>query len=295
MTRIHELLSRGPTASLEFFPPRSARGDRRLRDTIAQLATLEPSFVSVTYGAGGSTRDRTHDLVVDLRRVTTTMPHLTARGHNRDQLAQIIAGHLEAGVDNLLCLAGDPPADGTDEPSEVPHAIDLVRLARSLGGHDLSIGVAAHPEVHPRSPDRGSDRDHLAAKLVEADFGITQFFFRADDYWSMVGELEDRGCTTPVVPGIMPITDLAQVERFAALSGAAVPGEVRARLRPVADDPAAVRAVGVELATELCQQLLDDGAPGLHHYTLNRPTATRQVHTALTWPAPVAGTSRSSR
>lgn len=297
MTRIHDLLAEGPTASFEFFPPRTDEGDRQLRDAIGSLAWLGPSFVSVTYGAGGSTRDRTHDLVVEMLRVTTPMAHLTAYGHTRDELRRILDRYRQEGVRNVLCLAGDPPRDAADDdgPGDLRYAADLVELAREVGGDDFSLGVAAHPEVHPRSPDRRADRKRLAEKLALADFGITQFFFRAEDYLDMVDELAELGCRTPVVPGIMPITDLAQIERFARLSGAAVPEEVLARLRPVQDDREAVREVGVEIAIELCQQLLDDGAPGLHYYTLNRSTATREIHAALSWPRPPRGTTRSSR
>lgn len=286
MSRIHDLLAEGPTASFEFFPPRTDEGERRLREAIQRLAWLGPSFVSVTYGAGGSTRDRTHDLVVEMLDVTTPMAHLTAYGHSREELAAIIARYRDEGVQNILCLRGDPPKDPADDdgPGDLEYAIDLVRLAREIGGDQFSLGVAAHPEVHPLSPDRTSDREHLASKLAEADFGITQFFFRADDYLGMVRELEARGCTTPVIPGIMPVTNVSQIERFAALSGAAVPDEVLRELRPVQDDRAAVRAVGVEIATALCQQLLDSGAPGIHYYTLNRSTATREIHEQLDWP-----------
>ena len=286
MSRIHELLAQGPTASFEFFPPKTEEGEQRLRETISSLAWLGPSFVSVTYGAGGSTRDRTHDLVVDLLEVTTPMAHLTAYGHSRDELAAILTRYRDEGVQNILCLRGDAPRDAADDdgPGDLEHAVDLVRLAREIGGDAFSLGVAAHPEVHPLSPDRASDRHHLADKLAEADFGITQFFFLASDYRSMVDELAALGCTTPVIPGIMPVTNVSQVERFAELSGAAVPESVLARLRPVQDDPAAVREVGVEIATALCQELLDGGAPGIHYYTLNRSTATREIHQRLTWP-----------
>lgn len=286
MSRIHDLLARGPTASFEFFPPKTEAGDQRLRETIRRLAELGPSFVSVTYGAGGSTRERTHDLVVEMLDVTTPMAHLTAYGHSREELTAILTRYRDEGVQNILCLRGDPPRDADDDhgPGDLEHAIDLVRLARSIGGDGFSLGVAAHPELHPLSPDRASDREHLAAKLAEADFGITQFFFRIDDYRRMVDELADLGCTTPVVPGIMPVTDVSQVERFAQLSGAAVPDEVLARLRPVQDDPAGVRRVGVEIATALCQALLDSGAPGIHFYTLNRSTATHEIHQSLDWP-----------
>ena len=287
MSRIHDLLDEGPTASFEFFPPKTDAGEHALRDTINSLAWLGPSFISVTYGAGGSTRDRTHELVVEMLDVTTPMAHLTAYGHSRGELVTILDRYRDAGVENILCLRGDPPRDVADDdgPGDLAHAIELVQLARKIGGDQFSLGVAAHPEQHPLSPDRASDREHLAAKLAVADFGITQFFFRADDHLTMVEELRELGCETPVIPGVMPVTNLAQIERFAAMSGSAVPEEVLARLRPVQDDPGAVRTVGVELATELCQTLLDEGAAGIHYYTLNRSTATREIHEALVWPA----------
>ena len=285
MSRIHDLLAEGPTASFEFFPPKTEEGERRLRDAIRSLAWLGPSFISVTYGAGGSTRDKTHDLVVEMLDVTTPMAHLTAYGHSREELEQILVRYRDEGVQNILALRGDQPRDPAldDGPGDLDHAIDLVRLAREVGGDQFSIGVAAHPEVHPLSPDRASDRKYLAEKLNEADFGITQFFFRAEDHLRMLDELADLGCQTPVIPGIMPVTNVSQIERFAELSGAAVPEEVLAQLRPVAEDPDAVREVGVEIATELCQTLLDEGAAGLHYYTLNRSTATREIHRSLDW------------
>lgn len=286
MTRIADLLAAGRTSSFEFFPPRTDDGERNLRRAIDQLDEIGPSFVSVTYGAGGSTRHRTHQLVVDLLATTTPMAHLTAHGHTRDELRTILERYRDAGVHNVLALRGDPPSDGSDPgPQELVHAIELVELAREVLGDQASIGVAAHPEGHPHSPDIDSDRRHLAAKLAAADFGVTQFFFRAEDYLAMVADLDAHGCTRPVLPGIMPITNVAQVTRFAELSGAELPREVTDRLEPIADQPDEVRRVGVEIATELCQRLLDEGAPGLHYYTLNRSTATREVHAALSWPS----------
>lgn len=285
MTRIHDLIAAGRTASFEFFPPKSDEGAAKLRSTIDALEPIGPSFVSVTYGAGGSTRHRTHDLVVDLLDSTVPMAHLTAHGHTRAELEAILVHYRDAGVRNVLALRGDPPADPSDaSPTELHLAIELVELVREVGGDAWSVGVAAHPELHPESPDRDSDRRHLAAKLAVADFGVTQFFFRAEDYLGMVDELAALGCTTPVLPGIMPITDWSQVQRFAELSGAEVPREVVERVQPVAGDPEAVRRVGIELATELCQTLLDAGAPGIHYYTLNRSTATREIHARLDWP-----------
>jgi methylenetetrahydrofolate reductase (NADPH) len=277
-TPVAALLAEGPTVSFEFFPPRSEEASATLRTTVAELAPLEPSFVSVTYGAGGSTRDLTHRLVVDLLADgINPVAHLTAVEHTVTELIDIVTGYRDAGVRNVLALRGDAPA-GVDTPLRaVEHAIDLVHLVRDIVGDGSSIAVAAHPEGHPASASVAQDRRHLAAKLEAADYAVTQFFFAAEDYLRLVEDLAALDCHRPVLPGIMPVTNLAQIERFAALSGATFPAWLAERLRAVGDDPAAVRAVGVEAATELCAELMDAGAPGLHFYTLNRSTATREV------------------
>lgn len=287
MTKIADLLAVGRTYSFEFFPPKSDEATALLEKTIGELEPLAPSFVSVTYGAGGSTRERTRDVVLHIERDTSlpAMAHLTCIGHSRRELVDILTGYREAGIENILALAGDPPPG--EEPAavetELAYALDLVELVREVG--DFSVGVAAHPELHPRSPDRASDREHLAAKLSAADFAITQFFFRASDYLTMVDELAALGCTKPVLPGIMPVTNAGQVKRFAEMAGAAFPEDLAERLVAASDDPAEVRRIGVEVATELCQELLDAGAPGLHFYTLNRSTATREIYANLGLPA----------
>jgi methylenetetrahydrofolate reductase (NADPH) len=289
MAKIADLLAAGRTCSFEFFPPKTDQAARELEKTIGELEALRPSFVSVTYGAGGSTRERTRDVVVHIERDTgiTAMAHLTCAAHTRDQLVSLLAEYRDAGIGNILALAGDPPLDqgvGPDavEADEFGYALDLVRLVREVG--DFSIGVAAHPEGHPRSPDLASDRRHLAAKLAEADFAITQFFFEAEPYLRMVDELAALGCHKPILPGIMPVTNAAQVARFAELAGAEFPPHLADRFAAVADDPDAVRALGVQLATELCQELLDHDVPGLHFYTLNRSTATRDIAANLGLP-----------
>ena len=281
MSRIADLLASGRTFSFEFFPPKTPEAEITLEMTLAELELLKPSFVSVTYGAGGTTRERTHDLVVSINRNTTmtAMAHLTCAAHRRDQLVEVVSRYREAGVENILALGGDPPANLDLPPGDLHHALELVELVRGVG--PFCVGVAAHPELHPQSPDRASDRDFLAVKLREADFGITQFFFRTSDYLGLVDDLGERGVDKPVIPGIMPVTNLSSVQRMAKLSGAAVPPEVVGRVEAVADDPEAVRRVGVEMATELCQELLDAGAPGLHFYTLNRSTATREIYANL--------------
>lgn len=288
VSRIDELLARGRTTSFEFFPPRTDEGEAQLRRAIAELEALRPSFASVTYGAGGSTRERTHAVVLDMLEHTTIVPmaHLTLVAHRRDELVAILSRYRDEGVTNILALRGDDPR--TDDHGHAPdpapgltHAIDLVHLAREVGGDRFAIGVAAHPEGHPTATSLAADRRHLAAKLQAADFGVTQFFFRVQDYLGMVEDLAALGCDRPVLPGVMPVTNVGQIERFAALSGAAFPVALAARLDTVRDRPEEVRRIGVEVATELCQQLLDAGAPGLHFYTLNRSTATREIHANL--------------
>ena len=272
------LIAEGPTVSFEFFPPRTPEAAATLRTTIAELAPLDPSFVSVTYGAGGSTRELTHRLVVDLLGDgINPVAHLTAVEHTVEELTGIVAGYRDAGVRNVLALRGDAPADVEEPMRALEHAIDLVHLVRDVAGQGTSIGVAAHPEGHPAATSLADDRRHLAAKLEAADFAVTQFFFAAEEWERLVDDLVALDCTRPVLPGIMPVTNLAQIERFAALSGATFPTWLAERLQAVGDDPAAVRAVGVEVATELCADLMDAGAPGLHFYTLNRSTATREV------------------
>jgi methylenetetrahydrofolate reductase (NADPH) len=281
VTRISDLLSQGRCFSFEFFPPKTEEAEAQLQRTLLELAPLEPSFVSITYGAGGTTRERTHDLVVDILRSTemTPMAHLCCAGHLHGELRAILGRYRDAGVENILALRGDPPAELKLPPGDLAHAIDLVALAREIGS--FSIGVAAHPEGHPASPDLASDRRYLAAKLAVADFAVTQFFFRLADYLRLVDDLRARGVDRPVVPGIMPVTNYSQVARFAALSGAEFPADLAARLEAVAEDPAEVRRIGVEVASQLCRDLLDAGAPGLHFYTLNRSPATREIFANL--------------
>ena len=275
---VAELLADGPTVSFEFFPPRTEEAAATLRTTIAELAPLDPSFVSVTYGAGGSTRELTHRLVTDLLGDgINPVAHLTAVEHTVAELTDIIDAYHAAGVRNVLALRGDAPA-GVDTPMRaLEHAVDLVTVVRERTGPGTSVGVAAHPEGHPDATSLADDRRHLAAKLEVADFAVTQFFFDVADYLRLVEDLDALDCRRPVLPGIMPVTNLAQIERFAALSGATFPAWLAERLTAVGDDPAAVRAIGVEAATRLCADLMDAGAPGLHFYTLNRSTATREV------------------
>ena len=277
MAKISDILAGGRSISFEFFPPRSPEAEEQLERTLVELEPLQPSYVSVTYGAGGSTRDRTHDLVVRINRDTsmTAMAHLTCAAHTRAELVDVVTRYRDAGVENVLALGGDPPKELELPPGELEHAVDLVRLTRSIG--DFSIGVAVHPEPHPRSPTVESDRRFTAQKLAEADFGVTQFFFEAHHYFELVDALEQRGVDRPVIPGIMPVLSIAGIRRMAELQGSAFPDWLAQRLHEVEDDPAAVRAAGIEEATRLCAALLEGGAPGLHFYTLNRSPATREI------------------
>jgi methylenetetrahydrofolate reductase (NADPH) len=281
MPKIHELLRAGTTYSFEFFPPKDEEMEQVLARTLRALEPLGPSYVSVTYGAGGSTRDRTHDLVVQINRETsmTAMAHLTCAGHRRTELVDIVTRYHEHGVENILALGGDPPKDVDLTPAELKHAIELVHLVRAVG--DFSVGVAVHPEPHPRSPSLAADRERAAEKLAAADFAITQFFFDADHYFGLVDALRGHGVDKPVIAGIMPATRLSSIARMAQMQGSEFPQWLRAKLEAVGDDPKAVRAVGVAEATELCRTLLDGGAPGLHFYTMNRSTATREIYQAL--------------
>jgi len=283
MARISDLLSAGRTFSFEFFPPRTEAAKLSLGRTIAELEPLGPSFVSVTYGAGGGTRQLTRDVVSWVRRETDISPmaHLTCQGHVRSEIRDILDNYRTEGVENILALGGDAPVDGSEAPTDYRYASELLDDVNASG--DFSVGVAAHPEIHPRSPNRESDRRFLAEKLSRADFAITQFFFEADVYLRMVDELVSLGVDKPVLPGIMPVTNKSQIRRMAELSGAAFPDWLAARLEPF-EDLDDVRRVGVEAASELCRELLEAGAPGLHFYTLNRSTATREIHTNLGLP-----------
>jgi methylenetetrahydrofolate reductase (NADPH) len=282
VTRIVDLLAEGPTYSFEFFPPKNDKELTTLSRTLVQLQPLEPSFVSVTYRGGAASRQRTFDLVSGMLHTTTLTPmaHLICVAHTRLELADILVAFRKAGVENLMALGGDPPEDPSAGPGELAYASELVQLARAIGG--FSIGVAAHPAGHPRSDDLPSDRDYLAAKLALADFAITQFFFEASEYEGLVADLRDRGVETPVLPGILPVTSISTMGRLGAM-GAAAPEWMESRLR-AADErggPDAVRKEGVELATELCARLLDGGVPGLHFYTFNTSSATREIYAAL--------------
>jgi len=284
---IGELLSSGGHSfSFEFFPPKTDEGERQLWQAIRELEALQPSFVSVTYGAGGSTRDRTVRVTQRILEETTLLPmaHLTCVGATVAELRSVIGSYADAGLRNVLALRGDPPT-GIGSPwvqteGGLGHADELVRLVRSLG--DFCVGVAAFPEKHPESGSLDEDARVLAAKQqAGAEFAVTQLFFQAADYVALVDRARAVGCTMPIIPGLMPLTNITQLERFAQLAGTAFPEDLAARFRAVGEDPAAVHALGVGAASELATELLEAGAPGLHFYTLNRSTSTREIYAGL--------------
>ena len=282
MAWISDLLARGPTYSFEFFPPKNDAEQVTLVRTLRDLEPLDPSFVSVTYRGGRESRQRTHDLVAGMIRTTSLLPmaHLVCVAHTRLELAEILVSFRKAGVQNLMALGGDLPTDPALGPGELAHAIELVELARAVGG--FSIGVASHPAGHPSSPDMVSDRDYLAAKLRVADFSVTQFFWELEEYTRLVEDLAERGVEAPVLPGIMPVTSLSSIPRMEGM-GAGLPQWAIARLEEADAEGGAeaVRQAGIAMSTELCEKLLAAGAPGLHFYTLNRSSATREIYEAL--------------
>jgi methylenetetrahydrofolate reductase (NADPH) len=282
--RIADLFTRGagPVFSFEFFPPKSDDGRAQLLDTIGELSELSPSFVSVTYGAGGSTRDRTIELVTHIKREVgvEAMAHLTCVGASRAELG-VVLDRLEAGgIENVIALRGDPPAGEKDfrpVPDGLAHAVDLISLIRTQG-RDLCLAAAAYPEGHVENPSRDDDLQRLVAKVrAGVDFLVTQLFFDNRHYFDFVARARSAGIDVPIVPGIMPITNVAQIERFTKMCGATIPAALKHRLDPVRDDAEAVVRVGIAHAVDQCRELLMGGAPGVHFYTLNRSRSTRTI------------------
>ena len=293
---ILDILERDSTTlSFEFFPPKTENGWESLFNRISEFEALAPSFVSVTYGAGGSTRERTHELVVRLHHDTKLdpIPHLTTVSHTRDDIRSILEHYAEAGVSNILALRGDPPADHPDydrSGDEFTYAADVVRFIRSFnetGRHSdprgFGIGVAGFPEGHPATPNHLRCMDHLRAKVdAGADYICTQMFFDNSAFYDWRERCELAGIRVPLIAGIMPITSLKGLERMADLAaGTRFPAPLLRSLQRAQDDPASVERVGIHWATEQCRDLLDHGVRGIHFYTLNRSQATQRIYETL--------------
>jgi methylenetetrahydrofolate reductase (NADPH) len=270
-----------PAFSFEFFPPKDAEGVAKLFETVAELRPYEPTYVSVTYGAGGSTRNMTVDLVGRIKSELglEAMAHLTCVGATQDELRGVLDELRSRGVENVLALRGDPPK-GESEFRPVPggfaNASELTRFVRE--NYDFCIAGACYPETHPEAVSFDVDLHHLKEKVdAGAEFLITQLFFDPAEYFAFVERARGVGIKVPIVAGVMPITNVAQVKRFTQMCGAKIPQDLLERLEPHEEDRARVQAVGVEFATEQCRELLRGGAPGIHFYTLNRSLATREI------------------
>ncbi|MEI6476384.1 MAG: methylenetetrahydrofolate reductase [NAD(P)H] [Actinomycetes bacterium] len=276
-----------PTISFEFFPPKDVPGEERLWRAIEALGPIAPDYVSITYGAGGSTRDRTIAITSEITKRThiPTIAHLTCVGSTQEEILHILTRYRDVGIKSILALRGDPEggprAPWVSIPGGLNHADELVALASEFG--DFTVGVAAFPDGHPASTGNlDKDIDVLIRKEdLGASFATTQFFFDATKWSSLVARLEERGSSLPVIPGILPVTNVKQLVRMSELSGTPIPDVMRKRFEAIESDADAVRELGVEIATELCEKLLEAGAPGLHFYTMNTSTATSQIYKNL--------------
>jgi methylenetetrahydrofolate reductase (NADPH) len=285
--RIDEILAtaEAPIFSFEFYPPKTEDGWQNLRHALKSLTVLQPDFASVTYGAGGSTRDRTLEVTQWLKGDLgiEAMAHLSCVGATREDLCQILDGIAGAGIENVLALRGDPPrgeAEWRPHPGGLRYSTELAQLISER--YPFGIGAACFPEVHPDAPDLGHDLRYLRQKIDSGvSFLITQLFFDNELYFAFVEEARGAGIEAPIIPGIMPITDVRQIKTITGMCGASIPASLLEQLEIRAEDPAAVLELGVSYATLQCAELLARGAPGIHFYTLNRSAATRAILSAL--------------
>jgi methylenetetrahydrofolate reductase (NADPH) len=264
--------------SFEFFPPKTPEGVAKLRAARAQLVQLKPAFCSVTFGAGGSTREGTLSTVLEIRdEGIPAAPHLSCVGGTRQSLRDVLAQYREHGIRHVVALRGDLPS-GMMEGGEFRYASDLVAFIREETGDWFHIDVAAYPEYHPQARSPQDDLEHFANKVAAgADSAITQYFYNVDAYWSFVDDCRARGLNLPIVPGIMPIASSSRLARFSDSCGAEIPRWIRRKLESYGDDTASVRAFGLDVVTDLCGDLIEGGAPGLHFYTLNSASLTTTI------------------
>lgn len=274
------------TYSFEFFPPKTEQGMEKLRTVRKELAPLNPLFFSVTFGAGGSTQDRSFASVDEIQKegLADAAPHLSCIGSTKDGIRDILAQYQASGIKHIVALRGDMPS-GMQDPGEFRYANELVEFIRAETGDHFRIEVASYPEFHPQAPSAEADLDNFKRKVdAGADSSITQYFYNVDAYRRFIDACEARNINIPVVPGIMPITNIVQLARFSDMCGAEIPRWLRKRLEAFGDDMDSLKAFGKDVVVEMCQTLLDEGCPGLHFYTMNQSEATLSIWNELSFP-----------